>query len=469
MAISPEEKYLLLLLLKKYGVGKKFTEKVSDISNNYGVTRNVVVGLMSTLEQDKCVDVLRDGHRQKHYTFKSVVVERFDKEDLIKRFLQDSNPVLTSLIGGELSIQDEKLRVSNRLFLACLVVYADEFGVVRDLSSTALRKMMGGISEDRFSSQLKTIKRTGIIKRYVAGVTGKELFGKSDSKYYLNLEHPLLDKWPYGISTVSLEFNRWIPGTIPSDYFSTTELTVLFDAYRQAFNPKTKNLQEARLERLNWPDLMMGQMSKVPLMAVMPLFRNHRLHDQLHDKICSLASECINYRWRQLEDVDITRCSDKVKELFSLEHWVPRSYHDACRITCPSTQERISLKGDKLLNALKRNDTFVPNGPSTTFHQYLMFFKLMLSLAFLIAARYRALLTLTVGDVSTARRYCILPVQSEGKPCLKHQVLFTGNEQIQTHIVVDSSGKVSCESKAIPIDIDDVIHIFTRPHSFFHR
>lgn len=80
-----------------------------------------------------------------------------------------------------------RLRISNLLLLVILINYSDLCGCVRGVSRGRLRKMMGGISDDRLKSLLNTLLSEGYLLNYVGGGTHPYLFGKAKSAFYLNL------------------------------------------------------------------------------------------------------------------------------------------------------------------------------------------------------------------------------------------------------------------------------------------
>ncbi|SGY86120.1 hypothetical protein [Moritella viscosa] len=82
---------------------------------------------------------------------------------------------------------DGKLQISNILLLVILLHYSDALGCVRGIGYSLLLRLMGGISEDRFKSQIETLKATGYLLNATGGATGRYLFGKSTGVMHLNL------------------------------------------------------------------------------------------------------------------------------------------------------------------------------------------------------------------------------------------------------------------------------------------
>ena len=82
---------------------------------------------------------------------------------------------------------DGKLQISNILLLVILLHYSDDLGCVRGVGHSQLRRLMGDVKEDRFRSQIETLKATGYLLNSVGGATGRYLFGKSTGVIFLNL------------------------------------------------------------------------------------------------------------------------------------------------------------------------------------------------------------------------------------------------------------------------------------------
>lgn len=76
--------------------------------------------------------------------------------------------------------------MATRMLLATLYSRADSCGVVINLSLYRLSKLTG-ISEDRLDSQLKIIKNLGYMIDRISGLTGKCIFGRAASTFYMNI------------------------------------------------------------------------------------------------------------------------------------------------------------------------------------------------------------------------------------------------------------------------------------------
>jgi hypothetical protein len=89
------------------------------------------------------------------------------------------------------SRQPGRLSIVNRLLLSVLLCYADRFGVVRDLGSSALCKATG-LNQERLKCRIKKLLKEGLLSAYVPGVTSTILSEKTKSVYFVNLHHPEL-------------------------------------------------------------------------------------------------------------------------------------------------------------------------------------------------------------------------------------------------------------------------------------
>lgn len=87
--------------------------------------------------------------------------------------------------------QPGQLSVVNRLLLGVLLCRADRFGVVTDLGSAELCKVVG-LDQISLKHRVRRLIDQGLIRAYVPGATSTVFFSKMKSVYFLNLNHPEL-------------------------------------------------------------------------------------------------------------------------------------------------------------------------------------------------------------------------------------------------------------------------------------
>lgn len=80
------------------------------------------------------------------------------------------------------------LDYGTRILLMVLFAHADHCGVVRDLGYSDLTKL-SGLSKQGVLNHLGSLLKNRYIRSSVSGLTGKTLFGKTKSVYFLNLNH----------------------------------------------------------------------------------------------------------------------------------------------------------------------------------------------------------------------------------------------------------------------------------------
>ena len=309
--LSAECIVLLIGVVRTYGSEESFSIDVLSLAEKFLSTKNTVIKLFQSLRQSGYVlteEAFNSRGRGKNiYTFTQAFRDELENDFFIKNACENENPVIDALFKNKVVINkrsgvDNKvlLRSSNRLFLLILILHADNFGVVSNLSNTEISKLMGGISRDRFKSQLKTLYDIGVIKCHVSGVTGKELFGKVKGKYYLNLTHQLFECKKTEISLLKLNFNIIIDG------IASTEITELHSLYKSLFDLNGNYTYPGSLERFNYSPLIAENVKNFEIRKILPLFKNKALHDQLQLHLLENASEMLSNNWESLEGSENT-------------------------------------------------------------------------------------------------------------------------------------------------------------------
>lgn len=105
--------------------------------------------------------------------------------------IEEQNEGVDLLADARRKRQPGKLSVVNRLLLSVLLCRADRFGVVSDLGSSELCKVVG-LDQKSLKHRMRRLIDQGLIRTYVPGATSSVLFAKMKSIYFLNLNHPEL-------------------------------------------------------------------------------------------------------------------------------------------------------------------------------------------------------------------------------------------------------------------------------------
>ena len=116
-----------------------------------------------------------------------------------------------------------RLSICNRLLLGVLLANADQFGVVKVLTSKDLR-LLTGFDAESLKRRLQRLVGVGLIRSIVPGVTSSIFRARRiNSTYFLNLNHP-----GYGLSGVSAVLVHWLPPSkVQNDAFGVLWRDVL--------------------------------------------------------------------------------------------------------------------------------------------------------------------------------------------------------------------------------------------------
>lgn len=106
--------------------------------------------------------------------------------------IEEQNEGVDLLADARRKRQPGKLSVVNRLLLSVLLCRADRFGVVSDLGSSELCKVVG-LDQKSLKRRVRRLIDQRLIRAYVPGLTSSVFFTKTKSIYFLNLSHPELE------------------------------------------------------------------------------------------------------------------------------------------------------------------------------------------------------------------------------------------------------------------------------------
>lgn len=466
--MKSEEIYLLLCLTKKYGFDSEFSKKIIDISEELGVSTNTVSSLFSALKASQCIKIRElyalKGRGKNCYELTDKVLLSHDDFGMLPKVMATHNPAIIRLLGNELSNLIEKtqpqlndsdsdsdsikkrqpFRASNRLFLTLLLLNSNDLGVIEEISSTQIRKMMGNISAERFKSQLNTLKKLGLVKCHIAGMTGKELFGRTKGSYYLNIDHPFLKDSFENVSSLLLDFND-----VTYDYNESTEVTCLIEAYRYTRDIDRKTTHRGKLKYYQWSRVMgesgVGGIVGFPIQSVIHFFRNPIFHDHLHQWVCQVASELMLHSFNSIGDLQVNQCSERLTQLLSLSKSVPLTKQQQVIDALPPFQRTKRLLDDLLfLNDVLGIDDKV-QGSSLLYWQHIVLTRLILTLGFNMAERYKKLLKLSGLGEQRINQCVVVPVAAFEEFCFQYTIRFTlgdGKRQ-NVKLLVDKDEEVT--------------------------
>ncbi|MBE8574881.1 hypothetical protein [Vibrio sp. OPT18] len=474
--MKSEEIYLLLCLIKKHGFDSEFRKKIVEISEEFGVSTNTVSSLFSVLKTSQCIKIRElyalKGRGKNCYELTDKVLLSHDDFGILPKVMATQNPAIMRLLGNELSNLLEKtqsqindsdgikkrqpFRASNRLFLTLLLLHSNELGVIEEISSTQIRKMMGNISAERFKSQLNTLKKLGLVKRHIAGMTGKELFGRTKGSYYLDIEHPFLKDSFENVSSLLLDFND-----VTYDYNESTEVTCLIHACKDTRDIDGKKAHLGKLKFYPWSDVMGKVMEDFPIQPVIHFFRNPRFHDHLHQWVCQVASELMLHPFNRIGDLQVNQCSDRLIQLLSLSKSVPLTKQQQVIDALPSVQQikqylhDFSFLGDVLGMGAKAQDN------SLIYWQHVVLTRLILTLGLNMASRYKKLFELSGLGEQRINQCVVIPVAVFEEFCFQYILQFTleGGNQKNTKLLVDKDEEVTLLIAERPQDVEPKMEI----------
>ena len=78
--------------------------------------------------------------------------------------------------------------VCNRLLLSTLLLYADQFGIVREVGVSKLSKVTG-LNRERIKAQVHKLIALRVMRGVIPGVTMSVVLGVSKSVYFINFNH----------------------------------------------------------------------------------------------------------------------------------------------------------------------------------------------------------------------------------------------------------------------------------------
>lgn len=435
--LRPECGFLLVALLYDYLDNNDGFGPVSKLKNTYSSTNNAVNDLLKYLKKRDYAKVknvyLSSGRVQKHHFFNEEFKEKIRSDTLVSKVLhRKKRAIIESILRNDLGDLSKSLRSSNRFFLLILVIHADQMGKVSELSSSKIRRMMGGISSDRFQSQLKKMQSLGIISYYISGMTFKRSLGKVTSTYFLNLMHDCFAEWDSELSTISISNTVIIADSRLFECSEAASLIMYHDAYLRRSNSKDWNRYKAKLTSV-YP-VLGGISNIVNLDDVHDFFCTKNIHDRFQLLLHDVASEMLIFMWDFLDegspkDMDIIfnyiNGNERIKHLCSWKATVPSSMQKELQDFNNKTSFQnvlFDLKNKLFSSKLERNDDDLSDD-EIALKKYISLVHLIILFALSISIRYRVLLSAILPNYEFSK-ITIVPTHKVGHICSEYEVRF---------------------------------------------
>lgn len=197
--ISPEAKFVLVRFLQLYGVGESITIGVKELAKVLGATDRVVSSALSELVTEDlliCTPiVIGRGRPKSEYRASSKLARMLEGEKKAPNVINRSriDHVLQAATEG----RKGSLSVCNRLLLSTLLLFADQFGVVRGVGVSTLSKVTG-LNQGRIRAQVHRLIDFRVMRGVVSGFTTSGFLGVAKSVYFLDLHHDVFRKGSSG-------------------------------------------------------------------------------------------------------------------------------------------------------------------------------------------------------------------------------------------------------------------------------
>lgn len=221
-----EQKWLLVRLMKTYAYSGLIKSSTAELAEKHSVSAYVVravikgflaeKGMLIPLRGDmsKFPDPQERGRPQLHYQLDFKELEKVSKVGVVEGYSDRFEPLIDVLLQDEGGLE---LSRAQQLLLAVLLAYANEFGVIKDIGHSTLRRL-AGMGASQLVAQLKLLVEKGYILRVLSGGVSAKVFGKLSSIYVLNLEGLYKDlniqqaNGQVSVLTSDIIAQRWVSG-----------------------------------------------------------------------------------------------------------------------------------------------------------------------------------------------------------------------------------------------------------------
>lgn len=205
VGINPEAKFVLVRFVQLYGLCESITIGVKELAKVSGATDRVVSSALSELVTEDLLIrtpiVCGRGRPKSGYRASSKLSRLLEGEN------EKLNVINRPRIDHVLNHSEENckggLSVCNRLLLSTLLLYADQFGVVRGVGVSKLSRVTG-LNRERIKAQVHKLIALRVMRGVIPGVATSVVLGVSKSVYFLNFHHDIFREGSSGAIVLTI-------------------------------------------------------------------------------------------------------------------------------------------------------------------------------------------------------------------------------------------------------------------------
>jgi len=189
----PEVRFFLAAYINTARPYEKVQIRVVELANQLGVSDRVVTKSLSFLTSHgyflKEKAIVGKGRPKLIYSFSPQIHAILDTASSLEDFVHA--PLIGSLLSPrypkELAEGFSKLRIVDRLLLCVLLLHANVFGIVKQLSLTDIANLTG-LKPRRLAPHILGLESAGYLSPHVPGAFGRHVMAPSPSSYRLKLD-----------------------------------------------------------------------------------------------------------------------------------------------------------------------------------------------------------------------------------------------------------------------------------------
>lgn len=197
--ISPETKLVLVRFVQMYGLWESITIGVKEFAKASGATDRVVTSALSELVAEglliRTPIVCGRGRPKSGYRASNKLSRLLEGEN--NKLNVMNRPKIDHVLNPSAENCKGGLSVCNRLLLSTLLLYADQFGVVRGIGVSRLSQATG-LNRDRIKAQVHKLIALRVMRGVIPGVATSVALGVSKSVYFINFHHDFFQKGSSG-------------------------------------------------------------------------------------------------------------------------------------------------------------------------------------------------------------------------------------------------------------------------------
>lgn len=197
--VSPEAKFVLVRFVQLYGLWESITIGVKELAKASGATDRVVSSALAELVAEDLLIrtpiVCGRGRPKSGYRASSKLSRLLEDEN--KKLNVINRPRIDHVLNPSAENCKGGLSVCNRLLLSTLLLYADQFGIVRGIGVSRLSQATG-LNRDRIKAQVHKLIALRVMRGVIPGVATSVVLGVSKSVYFINFHHGFFQKGSSG-------------------------------------------------------------------------------------------------------------------------------------------------------------------------------------------------------------------------------------------------------------------------------